>query len=567
MPLSKGGLMKKRSYLIVLLSLFSIGVVSTPIIIKANDARKNAKIEDKDIAYQTNFEGMTISASSTADINTGFVWVHNWENAKTVVRNNSNMLDAPLFDNTTYSPVGGFGIGSAGNLSRCKDGEPYVCQTYLEFTGAEKLFVEFVGDSWGSCILYPDGTIGDNPGGSNMTNVSYKDNILSFTFTKHRHQRDGVDGYIQFVGYNTLNAHVYFDDIVIRRANNMIDEKFDNFSVMDFTNETDLHHNLYLDEKTAGKYMEADGNKFARILYGPTDNTETRLFFINKLGTLNRNRKYDVSFDLKSNNMKEVSIYFGGSFVSEINNFKIDFATNEVKDLTGNKISNVKYENNKVSFSLDTSVEFNEYTQFEFKGISNTLEQAYLDIDNIYISQLPTIESIVADTSLVQKTYYVGDELNIENLEVVVNYTDDTNRPLNNNEFEISGFDSQTPGKQKITISYEGFKDYYVVSIIKKVTSISLDTANVKKTYEYGEDISFEGLVVRANFERLGEAEIQRNAFLDGYSIDLGLYDPYKPGTYTITVIYKNQKASYQVVVNQPSQIIFSVDYVETKGE
>ena len=557
--------MKKKTYLISALSLISIGIISTPVIIKANNTRKNAPIVDKNIAYHTDFEGMTISANSTADINTGFVWVNNWENAKTVNRNNSTMLDAPLFDSAEYSPVGGFGIGSAGNLAKCREGEPYTCTTYLEFTGIDKLFVEFVGDSWGSCILYPDGKIGDNPGGHNMTNVSYKNSILSFTFTKHLHQRDGVDGYIQFVGYNAKNAHVYFDDITIAKSEYMMNESFSNFEPMDFNNDTDLHHNIYLSDKVNGKYIKQDNNMFARMTYNPTDQEENRLFFINKLGVLNKNRQFNISFDVKADKMKELSFYYGGSFVSEINSFKLDLQDNQIKDIKGNKMTDISYENEKISFTLDTSVAFDEYKQFEIKGISDSNETATIDIDNITIKQLPIIESIKANTSLVKKTYYVGDQLNLDNLSVIANYTDDTNKQLDKNDLEITGFDSQTPGKQKITISYQGCKDTFVVSVLKKVMSINIDTTNVKKEYNYGEELNFDGLVVKATFEKLGEIELSRNAFLDGYSIDQGYYDSHKPATYTITIIYKNQKATYDVVVKKSTQIVFDVEYKDSK--
>ena len=136
--------MKQKYRLTLLISLLAVSLLSVPLITKVSGLKKANQNVNKDIAYHTDFEGMTISQTSTADINTGFIWVNRWQDAKTETHKGSNMLYAPLIDSDDYSIVGGFGIGSAGNLARCRNDESYTCSTYLEFGGMDHLFVEVI---------------------------------------------------------------------------------------------------------------------------------------------------------------------------------------------------------------------------------------------------------------------------------------------------------------------------------------------------------------------------------------------------------------------------------------
>ena len=185
----------KYKLIICILGLFLTFIV-VALMIKVDAVSTN---EVDEHVYYTDFEGIVVNESSTVDNNTGFIWANNWKEAKTIKRNGSTMLEMPLFDSGTYSTVGGFGIGSQSNLAKCVIGEAYDVETYFEMENIEYMFVEFVGgdDKWGSVIIYQDGFVKTNTGGRNISNVSYINNILKFTFTMSFNANEQVNGYIK----------------------------------------------------------------------------------------------------------------------------------------------------------------------------------------------------------------------------------------------------------------------------------------------------------------------------------------------------------------------------------
>lgn len=77
---------------------------------------------------------------------------------------------------------------------------------------------------------------------------------------------------------------------------------------------------------------------------------------------------------------------------------------------------------------------------------------------------------------------------------------------------------------------------------------IIIDTTNVNAELEYGEDLDLSELIVKG--KKGGTTFTIGNATDAGYSIDLGGFDKYTSGTYTITIEYKNyKKATFTVVV------------------
>ena len=120
--------MKNKIKKLLLLTLVTVTFVIT-IVVSENSALK-ANAEEH--VYYTNFECMVINQSSTVDANTGFIWANDWQNTKTVLRKGSTMLEMSIYDSSTYSIIGGFGIADKANLGKCKIGEAYDVQTYFE---------------------------------------------------------------------------------------------------------------------------------------------------------------------------------------------------------------------------------------------------------------------------------------------------------------------------------------------------------------------------------------------------------------------------------------------------
>lgn len=76
------------------------------------------------------------------------------------------------------------------------------------------------------------------------------------------------------------------------------------------------------------------------------------------------------------------------------------------------------------------------------------------------------------------------------------------------------------------------------------VTSLTLNTDNVKKTFDYGEAFTYNGLVITANLSD-GTTEA-----LPAAMCTISVPDTKSPGVKTVTVTYKNVKATYEVTVH-----------------
>ncbi len=78
-------------------------------------------------------------------------------------------------------------------------------------------------------------------------------------------------------------------------------------------------------------------------------------------------------------------------------------------------------------------------------------------LDSISISSLPT-----------KTTYYVGEKLDLTGLELLLTYNDGTTDIITEN-FDFSGYSSETVGEKNITITYENQTAFFTVTILENV--------------------------------------------------------------------------------------------------
>ena len=550
-------LKKLTIFLITLSSLASIAIV------KQNNI--NAKQEN---IYFTDFEGFSVSADSTVDSNTGFIWANDWQNTKTIKRNSNTLLDISLFDSNDYSIVGGFGIASNSNLAKLKNNESYVCKTYLEFTNMDKLYVEFVGDKWGSFIIDKENNILENPGGNNINDISYKNNILTFTFAMDYNTNFNVNGYIKLTGYNCKNSHVILDDVAIYRATYAMDETFEGYKEGKFdTTNASYFNNFYAKSGVKTQYVKENNNMVVKVSSDSLSTTSgEEFFFLNKLGFINKNRDYEVSFDMKVENLDALWLYYGGTWAEPHSYVEINLNNNTAK-IYGEKIANFKYENNKVSFSLNTNVNFKDYKQLEFIGKAKNVTTSAITIDNVRFYQIPIIDTLSIDASNAKTNYYYGEEFDGSGLLINAIYTNGDKEKVKITDCTIL-YDKTKIGFQIVSITYKNVTAYLNVYVNKKLINLSINLDEIKKSYKYGEELDLTNLVVTANYESNLNEVLVHGILNNGYFIDYGGYDPYMANTYTITINYQNQKVSFNVVVEKASSITFDdVTYLPTGGK
>ena len=547
--------MKKIS--IILVIALALGLLISAGTVSAQDS--------PEVIYEANFENVNISSSNTADNATGFIWVNKWESAKTARHNGSNMLLAPLYDSADYSILGGLGIASRSNLALCEPGEAYEVSLYMEMHGLEFMFVEFVGGDgkWGSIIIYPDGRLTNNVDGDNLCEASYINNVLKFKFTMgepFNEYGNIVNGYIKFTGYNCKNAYVYMDDISIVKSDSTYSEDFSTHSVgvLD-TVDTKYFGKFYSVNST--EIVENAGNKYLKVSKNAASLEGTEMFFLNRLVGLNVGRDYKVSIDLGLENVKTLYVYNVGTWNNPIECLTINPSTLQVST-TGTVMSNAEYKNGTLTFDFYANGAYSEYCQFQFVvEPQSTGTPIVINVDNIVFEQVPIVKAISV-RALASKFPY-GEDIDFSKFIITAIYSDGNEQILDSNLCTIEGFDKNVEGRQVLTFTYEGISAKTLVDVVRDTASLSLDLAGVKTEYKYGEDIDLSGLTVYAVFANGETKELVNDPVCKGYSICLGEYDKYTPGTYTITIIYGDLAQSFEVTVSPADSVTFdNVQYI-----
>ena len=553
----KKQIFKKIFVLALILATFTVGVIVY--------ASATNKVSAEEHVYYADFEGMVVNENSTVDNNTGFIWANNWKAAKTVRRNNSTMLEMPLYDSSEYTTVGGFGISAKSNLARCVAGEPYDVETYFEMVNVDYAFVEFVGGdgNWGCVIIYSDGRVMERTGGSNMSNVSYINNILKFTFKMAYNESEGVNGYIKFTAYNSQNGKIYFDNVSIDRSDYMINDSYEQMPIGEFsTHESPIFNHYHTAENVKSEFVKVGNDTKAKMSFTLAQSTEgAEVFYINKLAFLNLNRDYDMSIDLETSNVDKIWIYQGGTWC-EPNSYIIVDITNNSVSVQGSKITDVSYVNNKLSFKFNTAVDFNDSKQFQFVvQVKDANVESYIMLDNFVITQKPVVTEINIEHGDVKKRYIYGEELVLDGLTVEGIYSDSSSKKIELSDCVVTGYDKFKPGRQVITVTYGNVYKTFEVYVSRVIKELIVNSSEIKNTYNYGEKIDLSNLTVYASYIDEGDnLELDHKAALGGYAIDLGGYDEYTPGTYTITIYYLDAHVTFDVVVNGKTTVTFD-DY------
>lgn len=144
--------------------------------------------------------------------------------------------------------------------------------------------------------------------------------------------------------------------------------------------------------------------------------------------------------------------------------------------------------------------------------------------------------------------YVVGESLNDAGMIVRAIFTDGTDQTLTSADFQISGFDSATPGLKTVTITYEGVTATFGVAVFDpeaEEEALSLNVVSVPKQQIYNRSEAFnpEGLVVEVLYNTgrkqvLTESEYELSGFVEG---SIGVYD--------VLVSYEDLTASFYTEV------------------
>lgn len=87
----------------------------------------------------------------------------------------------------------------------------------------------------------------------------------------------------------------------------------------------------------------------------------------------------------------------------------------------------------------------------------------------------PVVIETMGILAFPSETLYIGDQLDVDTIQIRVEYSDGTEDILTDG-FTVTGFDSSSAGTKTVTVSYEGFTDTFTVTV--KTPSITLSSSS-----------------------------------------------------------------------------------------
>lgn len=138
-------------------------------------------------------------------------------------------------------------------------------------------------------------------------------------------------------------------------------------------------------------------------------------------------------------------------------------------------------------------------------------------------------------------TYIEGNKLSTDGMTVKANYDSGTSSTVT--EYSVSGYDPNKVGKQKVTVTYNGFTTTFEVTVkAKSLTAFSIAAYPEKLEYFCGEKFDPAGLKLKLSYDNGTVEEVSKGYTIEGYNAN-------KAGTQKVTVKYGGIKRTIQVVV------------------
>jgi hypothetical protein len=133
-------------------------------------------------------------------------------------------------------------------------------------------------------------------------------------------------------------------------------------------------------------------------------------------------------------------------------------------------------------------------------------------------------------------------------LVVEARFSDETRRELSPDEYTLSGYDTQKPGAQMVTVRTEGAETGFPIMVnssTARLESISLDAPPLKTVYEFGTSLNFTGMKVTGHYSD-GTAKTETVYTALGY-------DKVKRGSQTVTIRINRKEVSFDAAVRVPA--------------
>lgn len=193
-------------------------------------------------------------------------------------------------------------------------------------------------------------------------------------------------------------------------------------------------------------------------------------------------------------------------------------------------------------------------------SVSSTVPISIL-VKNAGVAQIVSYEKFVdkyvtgiAVSKMPDKTTYCQGELfDSTGLEVSKTYNDGTSEITT--DYEISGFDSSSPGAKVVTVTASGKTTTFEITVSEtSITAISVTTMPTKTNYHIGKEFDSTGIVVTATASDGNTIDVTKDCTYSGF-------DSSSPKQCEITVHYGSFTCAFEVTIMQPESISDIVSY------
>ena len=226
---------------------------------------------------------------------------------------------------------------------------------------------------------------------------------------------------------------------------------------------------------------------------------------------------------------------------------KTTYIKGEPLDLTGgiltvtyadNTTTNIPMTSNEIKVSgYNSDKTGTQAVTITYEEKSTTLKVIVKnDVERIEIKKKPS-----------KTTYIKGENLDLTDGVLTVYYEDKTtaNIPLTSNEIEVKGYDANSLGRQTITVTYQGQKTTFEITVKNEIIQIVMKEKPSKTTYIRGENLDLTDGIITVYYEDTTTTEIP----LTSDEISISGYDNKIIGTQTIIVTYRGKQTTFEVTV------------------
>ncbi|MFD1780655.1 bacterial Ig-like domain-containing protein [Fredinandcohnia salidurans] len=150
------------------------------------------------------------------------------------------------------------------------------------------------------------------------------------------------------------------------------------------------------------------------------------------------------------------------------------------------------------------------------------------------------LEGLEIKKQPVKTQYFIGDPLDLTGMVVYATYKDGSQVRLLENEYDVSNFDTTTPGDKNVVISHKDASKTITFNVKEKEVHELKITTFPSTTFTIGDIFASDGLEVSKVYDN-GDLEVLST---DSYVIDSSSFNSGVAGTYSITV---NPKVDFGV--------------------